>query len=48
MKSKPENEVMSREEVLRLLSEQARQGKVSAMIALERALRGSGSRGVRA
>jgi hypothetical protein len=39
MKSKPENEVMSREEVLRLLSEQARQGKVSAMIALERALR---------
>jgi hypothetical protein len=39
MKSKPENEVMSREEVLRLLSGQARQGKVSAMIALERALR---------
>jgi hypothetical protein len=39
MKSKPQNEVMSRQEVLQLLSEQARDGKVSAMIALERALR---------
>jgi hypothetical protein len=40
LKSKPENEqIMSCEEVLRLLSQQAREGKLSALIALERALR---------
>jgi hypothetical protein len=33
------DEIMTREEVLRLLSEQARKGRVGAMIALERALR---------
>jgi hypothetical protein len=38
--SEPEQpEIASREEVLRMLTEKARQGQTGAMIALERALR---------
>ncbi len=36
---KGDQEVLSREQVLQILSEQARKGSISAAIALERALR---------
>ncbi len=41
-KMEGETEILSREEVLQILSEQARRGSVSAAIALERCLRSDG------
>jgi hypothetical protein len=38
-KMEGETEILSREEVLQILSEQARKGSVSAAVALERCLR---------
>jgi hypothetical protein len=39
MPEQPTDEVLSREEVLTLLSRKAREGNVAAMVAVERALR---------